>query len=47
MKEMGLEVHRKDIANIFGEIVRHESMKVAEWLFEYAGVRVSEESKQL
>ena len=47
LKEMGLEVHRKDIANIFGEIVRHEPMKVAEWLFEYAGGRASENSKQL
>lgn len=43
---MGLEIHRKDIANIFGNAVRHEPMKVAEWLFEYAGGQIKENPKQ-
>lgn len=47
LKKMGLEVYRKDIANISGETVRHEPTKVAEWLFEYADGRASEDSKQL
>ncbi|MFC4713958.1 gluconeogenesis factor YvcK family protein [Planococcus dechangensis] len=36
LKNLGLEVYRHDITNIFGEAVRHEPMKVAKWLFEYA-----------
>lgn len=43
---MGLEIYRKDIANIFGNAVRHEPMKVAEWLFEYAGGQIKENPEQ-
>lgn len=45
--EMGLQVHKQDITNIFGEAVRHEPIKVAEWLFEYAGGMMKENPKHL
>ena len=44
---MGLEIFKQDIANILGETVRHEPLKVAEWLFEYAGGLAKEDPKQL
>ncbi|RNF39343.1 gluconeogenesis factor YvcK family protein [Planococcus salinus] len=47
LKEMGLEVYREDIANILGETIRHEPIKVAEWLFEYAGGLLDEESRHM
>lgn len=43
--EFGLEIHREDIANIFGNAVRHEPRKVAEWLFHYAGGQMKEDIK--
>lgn len=47
LQEMGLQVYKEDITNIFGEAVRHEPMKVAEWLFEYVGGLAEEDPKQL
>lgn len=47
LQEMGLQVFKEDITNIFGEAVRHEPMKVAEWLFEYVGGLAEEDPKQL
>lgn len=47
LKEMGLEVYREDITNILGETIRHEPIKVAEWLFEYVGGLKGEESRHM
>ncbi|MGI2329375.1 gluconeogenesis factor YvcK family protein [Planococcus sp. YIM B11945] len=47
LRKMGLGIFKEDIANVFGEAVRHEPMKVAEWLFEYAGGHTKEDSKQM
>ena len=47
LRKMGLDVYKEDITNIFGEAVRHEPMKVAEWLFGYAGGLAKEDSKHL
>ena len=47
LQEMGLQVFKEEITNIFGEAVRHEPMKVAEWLFEYVGGLAEEDPKQL
>lgn len=47
LQGMGLEIFKQDIANILGETVRHEPLKVAEWLFEYAGGLAKEDPKQL
>ncbi|MFP3358642.1 gluconeogenesis factor YvcK family protein [Planococcus citreus] len=46
LRNMGLEVYRHDIANIFGEAVRHEPMKVAKWLFEYTSSESQEPSQR-
>ncbi|TWT00098.1 YvcK family protein [Planomicrobium sp. CPCC 101079] len=47
LRQMGLRIFKEDIANILGEAVRHEPLKVAEWLFEYAGGLAKEDSTQL
>lgn len=47
LHNMGLSIFKADIANILGEAVRHEPMKVAEWLFEYAGGLAKDDSTQL
>jgi hypothetical protein len=36
LENMGLEVIKKEIATIQSGVVRHESNKVAKWLFDYA-----------
>lgn len=36
LEQMGLEVVRKDIATIQSGVVRHQSLRVAQWLAEYA-----------
>ncbi|MGX9135822.1 gluconeogenesis factor YvcK family protein [Rummeliibacillus sp. JY-2-4R] len=36
LEEMGLEVIKKDIANICNGVVRHETNHVAKWIVEYA-----------
>lgn len=46
LKKLGLEVYRQDIADIFGEAVRHEPMKVAKWLYEYASEDQQDDSKR-
>lgn len=45
LAELDLEIHREDIASIFENAVRHEPKKVAEWLFQYAGGHLKEDSK--
>ena len=47
LEKMGLKVYKQDITNIFGKAVRHEPMKVAQWLFEYAGGLEKETPKHL
>lgn len=45
LKKLGLEIYRKDIADVFGSAVRHDPKKVAEWLFEYAGGQLKDNPK--
>ncbi|MFD1032115.1 gluconeogenesis factor YvcK family protein [Metaplanococcus flavidus] len=45
LAELGLDIHREDIASIFENAVRHEPKKVAEWLFQYAGGELKDDTK--
>lgn len=42
LERMGLAVFRRKITNIYGETVRHEPQKVAQWLYEYVEGKDSE-----
>ncbi|MTD31681.1 YvcK family protein [Planomicrobium sp. YIM 101495] len=42
LERMGLAVFRRKITNVYGETVRHEPQKVAQWLYEYVEGKDSE-----
>lgn len=44
LNRLGLTVYREDIASIQGGSVRHEPMKVASWLFQFAEGTLGEEA---
>ncbi len=46
LKVLGLEVYRHDITSIFSGAVRHDPMKVAQWLFEYTSEQPLDESER-